>query len=124
MNSKDPKLIALLFNECINAQDLDGLSRLMTGGHTFIDRDGTVHKSKSVMVDSWRRFFEMCPRYRNTFTRIESRNDLVIILGHAFWSEEQPYDPAIWTAKIENDLVAEWRVHADSEENRKALHIL
>ena len=28
-------------------------------------------------------------------------------------------DHAIWTAKIENDLVVEWCIYEDTEENRK-----
>jgi hypothetical protein len=43
MNTKDPKLIALQFNDCINNQDLEGLSLLMTDDHAFIDREGNVH---------------------------------------------------------------------------------
>ncbi len=124
MNSRDPKLTCLLFNEAINRQDLDGLSALMTENHTFIDRNGKVGRPKSFMIDGWRQFFEMFPAYRNTFTRIESRGDFVTILGHAFWTEQQPHDPVIWTAKIENDLVAEWRVYADSGDNRKSLQLV
>lgn len=33
MNIRDPKLIALQFNEFINNQDIEGLSGLMTDDH-------------------------------------------------------------------------------------------
>ena len=46
MNSKDPKLTALQFNECINNRDIKGLSSLMTEEHTLIVRDGEVVKGK------------------------------------------------------------------------------
>jgi predicted SnoaL-like aldol condensation-catalyzing enzyme len=124
MNTKDPKLVALEFNECISHQDLDGLSRLMTDDHTFIDRDGKVVQPKEAMIKSWKQFFEVFPGYKNTFTRVESRENLVVILGHAFWSQEQPYDPAIWTASIRDDLVSEWRIYADTEANRKAFNLV
>jgi len=39
MNTRDPKLISLLFNEAIKNQDIDTLSDLMTEDHTFIDRE-------------------------------------------------------------------------------------
>jgi len=123
MNPRDPKLIALLFNECINDQDLSGLTRLMTENHAFIDREGRAHGPKQVMVDGWRDFFKMFPHYRNTFTRVESRGNLVIIQGYAYWSEQQTYDPVIWTATIVHDMVREWRVDSDSEENRKRFHL-
>jgi hypothetical protein len=124
MNTKDPKLIALQFNECINNQDLKGLGQLMSNDHAFTDRDGTVQQPKEVMIRNWRQFFEMLPDYRNTFTRLESRENLVVILGYAYWSQKQPYDPAIWTATIVNNLVREWRIYADSEENRRRFDLL
>lgn len=124
MNTKDPKLIALQFNECISNQDLNGLARLMTDDHAFIDRDGTVHQPKPVMIDAWKEFFRMFPKYRNTFIRVESRGDTVILLGSAFWSEDQPYDPGIWTATIADDLVREWRIWADTPQNRKKFDLV
>ena len=124
MNTRDPKLIALQFNECINNQDLKGLERLMTKDHAFVDRDGAVQQPKQVMIRSWKKFFEMLPDYRNTFTRVESKDNLVVILGYAYWSEKKPYDPVIWTATIDNDLVREWRIYADSEENRRRFNLL
>ncbi|MFX1250262.1 MAG: nuclear transport factor 2 family protein [Promethearchaeota archaeon] len=123
MNSKDPKLTALQFNEYINNQDIKGLSNLMTEDHTFIDRKGEVDKGKESMTKGWINFFSEFPDYKNNFHRVESRGDLVILIGYAYWSEKNPYDPAIWTAKIENDLVAEWRIYHESEETRKKLNI-
>ncbi len=123
MNTKDPKLISLRFNDCINHQDLAGLARLMAEDHTFIDREGTVHQPKQVMVDGWKEFFKTFPKYRNTFNRVESRDNLVVLLGFAYWSEEQPHDPAIWTATIVGDLVHEWRVYADTPENGRRFRL-
>ena len=123
MNHRDPKLTALLFNECINNQDINGLSALMTDDHTFIDREDKSVAGKEAMIEGWIEFFEMFPRYRNTFVRVESRDNLVILLGCAFWNEEDPHDAAIWVAKIEDDLVAEWRIYNDSEENRVKFNI-
>ena len=124
MNKKDPKLTVLEFNKCINTQDIKGLTSLMTEDHTFIDRANQVDKGKESMTKGWMDFFASFPDYRNTFTRVESRDDLVILLGYAYWNEENTYDPAIWTAKIENDLVAEWRIYEDTEENRKKFNLM
>ena len=123
MNAKDPKSIALAFNECITRQDIDGLASLMTDDHTFIDSEGTIHRSKEFMIESWKRFFEMFPRYKNIFSRIDSRDNVVVMVGYAYWSEEQPHDSALWTASIVNNLVSEWRVYHDTEANRAALNI-
>lgn len=123
MNTRDPKLIALQFNEYINRQDIRNLSCLMTEDHIFIDRKGAVDKGKESMTRGWIEFFKNFPDYRNTFTRVESRNDLVILIGFAYWSEKEKHDPAIWTAKIRDDLVSEWRIYEDTEENRKMLSV-
>ncbi|MFX0195570.1 MAG: nuclear transport factor 2 family protein [Candidatus Hodarchaeota archaeon] len=123
MNVKDPKLTALQFNECINNQNIKELSNLMTEDHTLIVRDGEIVKGKESNIKGWISFFEQFPKYKNNFHRVHSHENLVILIGFAYWSEEEPYDPAIWTAKIENDLVAEWRIYHESEETRKKLNI-
>jgi predicted SnoaL-like aldol condensation-catalyzing enzyme len=121
---KDPKFVALQFNEYINNHDVKGLASLMTEDHTFIDRANEITKGKDVMTKGWIDFFESFPAYKNTFIRVESHDDLVILIGYAYWSEKDKYDPAIWTAMIKDDLVAEWRIFEDTEENRKSLKII
>ena len=85
MNSKDPKLTALQFNEYINNQDINGLSNLMTEDHIFIDRKGDHYGD---MVNGWKEFFNNFPTYKNYFTRVESRDNLVILIGYAKWSKD------------------------------------
>jgi ketosteroid isomerase-like protein len=124
MNSKDPKLTALQFNEYINSQDIKGLSGLMTEDHTLIVREGDVVKGKESNTKGWIDFFNQFPDYKNVFNRVESRDNLVIIIGYAKWSKESTDDHVIWTAKIEDDLVAEWRIYEDTEENRRKFNIV
>ena len=116
MNRRDPKLIALQFNEFINERNVEGLSSLMTEDHTFVDRQGEVDQGKESMTRGWIHFFNQFPEYRNNFTRVESRDDLVILIGYATWHEGDAPDHAIWTARIRDDLVAEWRIYPDTEE--------
>lgn len=59
MNSRDPKLTALMFNERINARDVEGLSALMTDDHRFVDREGGRHAGKDRMTEGWQTFFEI-----------------------------------------------------------------
>lgn len=124
MNLKDPKLIALQFNEYINNQDIKGLASLMTEDHTFIDREDEVYRGKETMTKGWMEFFQAFPEYRNTFIRVESQADLVILIGYATWSKGSQPDYAVWTAIIRDDLVAEWRIYQDTEENRRKLKIV
>ncbi len=124
MSSQNQISIVVAFNNCINNQDIDRLSDLMTENHTFINRDGTSHGPKSHMVEGWKDFFKMFPMYRNTFNKIVAIDNLVSVLGFAYWSEKEPYDPVIWTAFIENNLIIEWRIYEDSTENRKKFNLL
>ena len=123
MNKKDPKLIVLQFNECINHQDIDGLTDLMTEDHVFIDSSNDVHEGKEFMVKGWIDFFNSYPDYVNHFLIVESRDNLVLVIGLSTCSHKSLDGPALWTAKIENDLVAEWRVYLDTPENREKLHL-
>lgn len=107
MNKRDLKLTALQFNESIN-RDIKELSSLMSEDHVFIDRQGDCYGD---MVNGWMEFFEKFPTYKNIFTRVESRDNLVILIGYAKWSKDSlEEDHAIWTATIENDLVAKWQI--------------
>jgi len=118
LNRRDPKLTALMFNECINARDLEGLAALMTEDHAFVDRNDDRHEGKDYMSKGWKRFFGEFPEYRNTFLRIQSVNDRAVVRGYAEWTAGGERDHVIWTATIRNDLVAEWRVLEDTEANR------
>ena len=73
------------------------------------------------MIFAWVRFFESYPEYWNTFERVESCGDLVILYGYATWKHGDAPDYAIWTATVENDLVAEWRIYEAAEENEAKL---
>ena len=121
MNEIDPKLTALRFNQCINDHNIDGISNLMSEDHIFIDRHGDKYGD---MVNGWIEFFNNFPTYKNVFTRVESRKNIVILIGYAIWSRNSlEKDHAIWTATIENDLVSKWQIFDDTEENRKRLKI-
>jgi predicted SnoaL-like aldol condensation-catalyzing enzyme len=123
MNTKDPKLTSLQFNEYINRQDIKGLNSLMTQDHTFIDRDDNITKGKDVMIKGWLEFFKSFPKYKNVFSRVYSDNNIVVLVGYAYWSKKEPHDAAIWTARIKNDRVAEWRIYKDTKKNRKKFNI-
>ena len=123
MNSQHLISIVVAFNSYINNQDIIGLSSLMTENHTFIDRAGESHGPKSYMIKGWKDFFKMFPEYRNTFEKIEVIDNLVSVLGFAYWSEEMQHDPVIWTAIIEDNLISEWRVYEDTPENRNRFNL-
>jgi len=122
MNSKDPKLTALQFNEYINNQDIKGLSSLMAEDFWVKVKKEPVWNRD--MINGWKRFFKANPTYKNIFTRVESRENLVILIGYALWSKDsKEEDHCIWTATIENDLLSKWQIYEDIEDNRKKLNI-
>ena len=123
MDLNDPIEIVNRFNDCINNQDIDGLSSLMSEDHVFIDRDGSIHGPKTSMVEGWKGFFKMFPEYQNTFEKIKVYNGRVVVLGFAYWSEKDPCDRVIWSARIVHNLIVEWRIDVDSPENRERFNI-
>jgi ketosteroid isomerase-like protein len=123
MNELELISVALRFNERINARDLTGLGELMTEDHTFIDIPGEVHEGRNRMITGWFEFFSKYPDYRNNFTKVETRSNLVIMIGFSECSHDPLDGPAIWTAKIRNGKVTEWRVYEDNSQVRKELGI-
>ena len=95
----------------------------MSEGHTFINRKGHVDEGKEMMTKGWVDFFKSFPDYRNTFESVQSQGSLVGLYGYATWEVGADPDYAIWTARIENDLVAEWRIYEDTQGNKKLFNL-
>lgn len=122
MNTLDPKLTALLFNECINKNDIEGLVELMTDNHSLITYGNKDTEDKESTRKAWADFFKKYPDYINHFKKIESRDNFVIISGESTCSNEKSLNSsALWSAIIKNDKVSEWQVYEDTDENRKKL---
>ncbi|MCX5011724.1 nuclear transport factor 2 family protein [Streptomyces sp. NBC_00555] len=121
--SADPTALVVRFNDCINGRDIEGLARLMSDDHTFIDSEGGVVSGKQECLDAWRGFFESFPDYRNVFDSLTAREDVVTVVGHSVCSEPSLAGPALWTARIRNGEVAEWRVHEDTPQVREQLAV-
>ncbi|MDQ4118371.1 MAG: nuclear transport factor 2 family protein [Actinomycetota bacterium] len=117
---------ALQFNASINAGDADGLAARMTDDHAFVDTAGSVVRGREACREAWRGFFEAFPTYRNEFDRVHVTADgLVVAVGRSVCADHAALDgPAIWTARVAGDLVAEWRVHEDTSEVRRRLDVV
>jgi ketosteroid isomerase-like protein len=118
----DPTSVAAAFNDNINRRDLEGLAALMTDDHRFIDTAGEVVSGKRDCLDAWRGCFESFPDYRNVFTSLAARGDLVTIVGHSVCAEPALAGPALWRATTRDGMVAEWRVYPDTPDMRAMLH--
>lgn len=119
----DPIAVAVRFNEAINAHDLTRLGELITEDHRFIDSEASVTVGREAVVRAWRGFFSAFPDYRNDFEALQYRDELVIITGRSSCSDERLRGPALWTARVREGHVAEWRVYADNAAARSKLGV-
>ena len=119
----DPKQLAMRFNECINCHDIDGLGRLMSEDHVFIDSEEELDEGKRSCLENWMGFFQIFPDYKNVVDSIDTDGETVVIEGHTECSDKRLEGPAIWTAKIEDGKIKQWRVYEDTPVNREKLRI-
>ncbi len=110
--------------ERINAHDAEGLVRLMTEDHTFVDSMGD-RSARPVIEDGWKQYFEMVPDYWIRIDREVSKGDTAILIGKAGGTyvpkggslkpENGWETPAVWVAKVQGRRIAEWRIYSDNE---------
>jgi ketosteroid isomerase-like protein len=124
--------VVMRFIDCINARDVAALTALMSPEHRFIDSEGAVHEGRERMASGWREYFRMVPDYAIDVDRTFIQGSEAIVLGTArgtysrdgalkaadMWST-----PAAWFARVENELVSEWRVYADNEPMRTRMRM-
>jgi ketosteroid isomerase-like protein len=115
---------AVAFNDAINAGSIEALARLMTVDHRFVDSAGVVTEGKPACLEAWRGFFTSFPEYRNHFDEVGTHDDLVVVRGRSRCDTPELDGPALWSARVLNGLVSEWRVHDDTAANRRALGII
>lgn len=127
---QSPQTIACAFVNALNRQDVDGLCKLMSDDHRFVDSLGTVVQGREKMRDGWAGYFRMVPDYTAIVNETFSEGATVVMLGTAqgtyakdgrlsrenFWQT-----PAAWCAQIEDEKVVEWRVYADNEPIRQLM---
>jgi len=119
----DVEAVVEAFNDCINRADIDGLSRLMTDGHRFVDSAARIVSGKEACLSTWKEFFSAFPDYRNRFDRLIVGGDKVVIVDSSTCSDHRLAGPALWQATMSGHRVDEWRVFDDSPANRVALGI-
>ena len=118
------------FIECINRQDVEGLCRLMTPDHLFVDGLGVEVCGREQMREGWRAYFAMVPNYQITVTEHLQAGEIVAMFGRAggtyapagrMLAQNCWEVPAAWKAVVRDGLVAEWRVFADNEPIRRLM---
>jgi len=118
--------IAQKFVKAINAHDTDGLTKLMSSDHVFVDSLGNRFPA-SAMRNGWQGYFAMVPDYWIKVDQIVSEGNAVILFGSAggtfgMMKPENKWEtPAVWRALVIKGRVAEWRVYCDNEPIREKM---
>lgn len=96
----------------------------MTDDHVFVDSVGGRVEGRQQCLAAWRGFFGAYPDYRNEFASIvSSSGGTVAVAGRSVCSEPALDGPALWTARIHEGRVREWRLYEDTPEMRARIGI-
>jgi len=125
-----PQEVATAFIGAINSHAPDRLAALMSGGHVFVDSDGTRERGKSRMLRGWREYFALVPDYRILVEETFAQGPTVVLLGRAegtlvrkgrLESGNHWRVPAAWRVVIKNDKVAVWQLYVNPEPMEKII---
>ena len=122
--------VAERFVKAINGHDVDGLTKLVSSDHIFIDSLGN-RLPAAAMRAGWQQYFTMVPDYWIKIDQIVSEGNAVILCGSAGGTfvpkggmvrpENKRETPAVWRALVKEGRVAEWRVYCDNEPIRERM---
>jgi hypothetical protein len=82
---------------------------------------GDTISGKERCVEAWRGFFAALPDYRNHFEHVVLPGNKAVIVGCSVCSDARLVGPALWTANIKGQLIAEWHVYKETSANRALL---
>jgi ketosteroid isomerase-like protein len=116
--------VATEFVRAICRQNVSALAELMTPDHIFTDSLGNLVVGRDAMCYGWAGYFAIVPDYSVTVEETYSDGSMVVLLGMAqgtYKGKDGLSPENLWKtpiairARIEDGLVAEWRVYADNE---------
>lgn len=122
--------IAQKFVKAIHAHDTDGLTKLMSSDHVFVDSLGN-RAPASAMRSGWQGYFTMVPDYWIKVDQIVSEGNVIFLCGSAggtfvpkggMMKPENKWEtPAVLRAVLKEGKIAEWRVYCDNEPIREKM---
>ena len=114
-----PNSVALKFVEIINSGNSKELVKLQTEDFTFIDMAGDITRGR----DGWPNYFSTYPKYKIHVQHVLTSGNAVAIIGKTTGSHIPPKleakETVLWTAEIQNNQVAQWRIYSDINEIKK-----
>lgn len=121
-DAPEPERVALAFVERINLGDVPRLMELMTEDHEFVDMAGDSFRGLALMRQAWTDYFRLFPDYQIQVETAAINGDSVVLIGRSDGSlPDDLQGRAIWTARIQEGRVAQWRVCADTPTVRLCL---
>lgn len=139
MDKTDLERVALAFVERINLGDVGRLLELMTEDHEFVDMAGDSFRGRDLMREAWTDYFRLFPDYTIQVEASMVNNSAVVLVGRsdgtlsAYGRQSlQPHDEslaerlqvrAIWTARVRDGRVSQWRICPDTATVRLCLGI-
>ena len=112
------------FVDQINTHSVDGIVRLMTDDHLFVDSLGHAIRGREATRRAWAAYFEWMPDYRIHVENMLERDHVVALFGRASGTyavggalhhENRWEIPAAWRVVVRDGLAAEWQVYADNK---------
>jgi hypothetical protein len=120
-----PVALTISFIDCINRNDIDGLTDLMSDDHTLEVFDEEPVAGRDANRDAWIDYFMSFPDYVIYPHRIAERHGAVAVLGHTTGShlglpdDEERELTLIWCAHTANVLITRWCLHEDTMAARR-----
>lgn len=135
----DLERVTLAFVERINRGDVAHLVELMTEDHEFVDMAGDSFRGRKLMREAWTDYFRLFPDYTIQVDAAMVNGDSMVLVGRSQGTlsaygrqalrrpdgslPEGMQGRAIWTARVQDGRVAQWRVCADTHLVRLCLGI-
>ncbi len=141
MKNTDPQSVVLAFVSRINAGDVDGIAALLTEDHEFIDTAGVSFRGRENLREGWTGYFRLFPDYRIDAPAVRVQGGTVTLVGTSSGTltpfgeqalrrpdgslpaPDELQGPAIWTARVEDGLIAQWCVYGDAPEVRATIGV-
>ncbi len=130
LNSAGAEGIVKEYVKKINAHDVDGMLRMMTDDHEFVDSLGINIHGRSNMKMAWDVLLSFFPDYEIHINEIIGKSGKIALFGYAkgtlaadgkIMHENKFEIPASWTAVVKDGLIQKWRVYADNAPVRKLI---
>lgn len=136
-NEMELERVALAFVERINLGDVARLLELMTEDHEFVDMAGDAFRGRELMRQAWTDYYRLFPDYRIQVAATRANSDSIVLVGHSEGTlsaygqlalrqpdgslPEDLQGRAIWTARVRQGRIAQWRVCPDTPTVRLCL---